>query len=72
MKYLSTSGVLGLVGEYDSLHPVAEPELGQDAPDVGLHSGLRQVHPPGDLRVGEPLGYFGQNLAFAVREQREP
>src|SRR5690348_7170202 len=36
----SGSDEAGLVGEHDDLHPVAQPELGQDPANVRLHRGL--------------------------------
>jgi hypothetical protein len=40
------------VGVDDCLDPVAQIELGEDAPDVGLDRGLGQEQLPGDLGVG--------------------
>ena len=40
-----------LVREYYGLDAVAYPQLGQDAPDVGLHGGLGDEEPVCDLQV---------------------
>jgi hypothetical protein len=39
------------VGVDGDLHPVTQPELGEDAGDVALDRGLAEVEPGGDLRT---------------------
>ena len=44
----------GLIGQDHGLDPVAEPELGQQVPDVRLHRGFADEQVGSYLRVGEP------------------
>ncbi|PRY21941.1 hypothetical protein CLV70_1186 [Pseudosporangium ferrugineum] len=53
------------VGQHDSLHPVAEVELGENARDVRLHGLQRDRQLLGDLGVGEAAGHQPQHLEFA-------
>ena len=46
----------GLVREHHRLYAVAQVELGEDPPDVGLHGGLGDHEPVGDLGVGQVSG----------------
>ncbi len=57
-----------LVGVDHQLHPVAEPELGEDPGDVRLHGGLREVLDRRDLGVGEAGRGAQQDLPLARRE----
>lgn len=61
-------GESGVVGEEGGLDPVGEPELAEDPAEVGLHGGLAEVQPPGDVGVGEPVGECPQDLAFLAGE----
>jgi hypothetical protein len=42
------------VGVDGDLHPVPQPELGEDAGDVALHGRLAEVEAAGDLGVDWP------------------
>ena len=55
-----------LEGEDDGLHPVAQPELGQQPAHVGLDGRLGDVEALGDLGVGEAVGDGEQDLALAL------
>jgi SAM-dependent methyltransferase len=59
----------GLVGQHDRLNAVAEAQLGQDPPDVGLDRGLGDEEPLGDLCVGHALGYQQEHLMLAVGQR---
>ena len=61
-----------LVRQDDRLDPVAQLELGEDPADVGLHRRLRDVHPGGDLGVGEPLRHQQQHLPLPLGELGQP
>ena len=54
-----------LVAEDHQLHAIAEPELGEDAADMRLHGGLRQVLGCRDLGVREAARGEGEDLALA-------
>jgi hypothetical protein len=58
-----------VVGEDEHLYSVAQPQVGQDVPDVGLGGGIGQMQPAGDLVVRSALGHFDQNLAFSFGER---
>src|SRR5580704_12138793 len=45
------------VGVDDNLHPVPQPELGEDAGDVALHGGLAEAEPGGELGVRQALSH---------------
>ena len=62
----------GLVGQDHGLDAVAQVQLAQDRPEVGLDRGLGQVQPPGDLLVAQPLTHGDQDLALALGESRQP
>jgi hypothetical protein len=46
------------------LDAVAQSELGEDARDVALDSGLTEVEPGSDLGVGQALGYQPHDAEF--------
>jgi len=58
---------IGLVGEYDCLHPVARVQFLQEVIDVGLDGRVAYEQRGGDLGVGEPTSDQLQYLAFSAR-----
>src|SRR4051794_40388769 len=64
-----SAGVAGdddavLVGEDDSLHPVSQAELHQEAADVALDGRFRHDQSLGDLAVGESACHEYENFAL--------
>ena len=55
-----------LVGVDDGLYPIAQPELGEDAPEVGLYRRLGDEEVFGDLGVGVAAGDLDQDLSLAA------
>lgn len=53
-----------LVGEDDSLRPVAQIKLHKNATDVGLHGLLGDKHVLRDLSVGQSVCDEGENLGL--------
>jgi hypothetical protein len=47
-----------LIGEHDDLHAVAQRELGEDAPDMGLDRRLGEDQALSDPRVGVTAGHL--------------
>ena len=56
-----------LVGEHDRLHPVAQPQLGEDVGDVGLDRALADVQVGGELGVALAGGQQLQHLSSPAR-----
>jgi hypothetical protein len=61
-----------LVGGHHHLGAVAEVELGEDPPDVGLDRLLGDDQVAGDLGVGQPAGDERQHLGLALGELLDP
>jgi hypothetical protein len=57
-----------LVGVDGDLHPVPQPELGQDAGDVALDGGFAEVEPGSDLGVRQALGHQPDDAELAFAE----
>jgi hypothetical protein len=55
-----------LVGEDHHLHPIADPELGQDVTDVRFHGGLGEEEPLRGLGVGVTPSDLQQHVADAM------
>jgi hypothetical protein len=64
---LVTSHESGLIREHDSLDPVPELELGENAPDVRLDRGLAEGEAASQLGVAEAMGEQPQYLEFPAR-----
>ena len=71
LKTLRTFDQPVLVCEHDDLHAVAELELGEDPPDVGLDRRFGQQQPLGDLGVVEaPRDYSMTSFSRADNFRR--
>jgi hypothetical protein len=55
-----------LIGVHDGLDPVTQAKLGQHPSHMGFDRRFGEKKLGGDLGVGEPSGYFDQDLPLSV------
>ena len=57
--------------EYDELHAISNPQLGEHVADVSLDRRFAEEEPRRDLGVAEPFGRGVEDESFALGEARE-
>ena len=72
LSWLTRLHDAGLVGQDHGLHPVAQPELGEQVPDVRLHGRLADDQVGGYLRVGQAAGEPQQDVALPDGQRCQP